>query len=147
MEPGYLAVTGRPLYPTSRSQPTGCKLCYPLRLHLKQPHISISISLRSLSPVYHCVLHLLSKCQKECAAAASASPRVPPPPSEGGRSDLRQSVRCRANPRAARVSAAACCAARWCRLMRAASPQQRCTAVLGSLRASASEEVVYWSSR
>lgn len=48
--------------------------CHPHSASQTAPHLHLNLPLLAIS-VYHCVVHLLSKCQDECSAAAS--PHVP----------------------------------------------------------------------
>lgn len=50
--------------------------CHPHSASQTAPHLHLNLPLLAIS-VHHCVVHLLSKCQDECFAAASPSlPRV-----------------------------------------------------------------------
>lgn len=50
--------------------------CHPHSASQTAPHLHLNLPLLAIS-VHHCVVHLLSKCQDECSAAASLNiPRV-----------------------------------------------------------------------
>jgi len=120
--------------------------CHPHSASQTAPHLHLNLPPPAISRLPLCPPPALQMSERMRRSRI----RIPTGPPQRGGGGLRGPApigTMSRYPRAARAPrrpAVRRSGAGWCMLQ---PPQQRCTALLGSLRASAPEEVVYWSSR